>query len=184
MPPRGARTPPCTVGKGIRGVFPQRKVRGWRSGNQRAAVVPHRSAWQGEWRWDVATTGREGTEGEMNGMTWHKSGAAWCTMSVPCVGRGLVRARDSLTPAAPVQYLFYFFGVPPSPVVLHFHFGMSGAFKTSPLPAPEPRATTRLRLVWRAPLGSAQPSFAADLSAMTVLHGGQGEGSALTRKGC
>jgi hypothetical protein len=37
------------------------------------------------------------------------------------------------------------------PVVVHIHFGMSGAFRTSSLPAPEPRETTR----WVGGLGHA-----------------------------
>jgi hypothetical protein len=50
-------------------------------------------------------------------------------------------------------------------VVLHFHFGMSGAFRTAALPGPPPTATTRLRLV------NIQLGIVAHLSAMTVQHG-------------
>ena len=35
------------------------------------------------------------------------------------------------------------------PVVVHIHFGMSGAFRTMSLPGPEPTETTRLELVNR-----------------------------------
>ncbi|GAB4813748.1 hypothetical protein N2152v2_000794 [Parachlorella kessleri] len=61
--------------------------------------------------------------------------------------------------------LFYFFGDASSPVVVHIHFGMSGAFKTTALPGPEPRETTRLRLV------NEELGVVALLSAMTVQHG-------------
>jgi hypothetical protein len=52
--------------------------------------------------------------------------------------------------------LFYFFGREAEPVVMHFHFGMSGAFRTMGLPGPEPSETTRLRVgpwVWQAGRG-------------------------------
>jgi len=55
--------------------------------------------------------------------------------------------------------LFYFFG---PTAVLHFHFGMSGAFKTFNLPGEEPKPTTRLRLV------NEEEDIVAHLSAMTV----------------
>lgn len=42
--------------------------------------------------------------------------------------------------------LFYFFGNEADPVVMHFHFGMSGAFRTMSLPGPEPTETTRLQV--------------------------------------
>ncbi len=43
-----------------------------------------------------------------------------------------------------LQNLFYFFGEDDSAaVVMHIHFGMSGAFKTVALPGPEPKETTR-----------------------------------------
>ena len=63
--------------------------------------------------------------------------------------------------------LFYFFGTGEDTVVMHVHFGMSGAFRTS-LPGQEPdaRETTRLKLV--------APDVIAQLSAMTVAHGGLG----------
>jgi hypothetical protein len=53
-------------------------------------------------------------------------------------------------------------------VVVHVHFGMSGAFRTSLLPGPEPTPTTRLRLV------HSPSQLVAHLSAMTVQHGGLG----------
>ena len=64
--------------------------------------------------------------------------------------------------------LFYFFG-PAGHIVMHVHFGMSGAFKLFDLAgptAPEPTATTRLRLE------DAGAGVAAHVSAMTVDHGG------------
>lgn len=66
------------------------------------------------------------------------------------------------------KYLFYFFGDPIDPVILHFHFGMSGAFKTMTLPGPAPTATTRLQLI------NEKMELVAHLSAMTVLHGNEG----------
>uniref|UniRef100_A0A1D1ZV89 DNA-(apurinic or apyrimidinic site) lyase n=1 Tax=Auxenochlorella protothecoides TaxID=3075 RepID=A0A1D1ZV89_AUXPR len=64
------------------------------------------------------------------------------------------------------KYLFYFFGTDPKdPIVLHFHFGMSGAFRTTALPGPEPTATTRLQLL------DQEAGTVSHLSAMTVLHG-------------
>lgn len=70
----------------------------------------------------------------------------------------------------PTQYLFYFFGTDPKdPIVLHFHFGMSGAFRTTALPGPEPTATTRLQLL------DQEAGTVSHLSAMTVLHGSRGE---------
>jgi hypothetical protein len=50
-------------------------------------------------------------------------------------------------------------------VVVHIHFGMSGAFRTALLPGPEATPTTRLRLEHS---GS---GLVAHLSAMTVAHG-------------
>lgn len=47
--------------------------------------------------------------------------------------------------------LFYFFGSKDDPVVMHFHFGMSGAFRTMSLPGPEPTETTRLQVCNPAP---------------------------------
>jgi formamidopyrimidine-DNA glycosylase len=88
--------------------------------------------------------------------------------------------------------LFYFFGGdsrearPPlessSTVVMHVHFGMSGAFKIFPLGCSEPAvtATTRLRLEQLLPTPTqsategvaALPLLGGHLSAMTVQHGG------------
>jgi hypothetical protein len=53
-------------------------------------------------------------------------------------------------------------------VVVHIHFGMSGAFRTASLPGPDPTPTTRLRLVHEG------TGLMAHLSAMTVAHGGVG----------
>ncbi len=47
--------------------------------------------------------------------------------------------------------LFYFFGSKDDPVVMHFHFGMSGAFRTMSLPGPDPTETTRLQVSNPAP---------------------------------
>lgn len=67
--------------------------------------------------------------------------------------------------------LFYFFGSSATDTtVLHFHFGMSGAFKTYDLPGREPTPTTRLQLV------NQEAKLMAHLSAMTVQHGGIGSG--------
>jgi len=71
--------------------------------------------------------------------------------------------------------LFYFFGAGDGTVVMHVHFGMSGAFRTSARgEEPEPRATTRLKLVGA--------DTVAQLSAMTVAHGGLGALSCI--EGC
>lgn len=67
--------------------------------------------------------------------------------------------------------LFYFFGSDDAgSIVLHFHFGMAGAFSVHPLPggAP-PRATTRLELI------DSDRTLVAHLSAMVVQHGDLGE---------
>ena len=65
--------------------------------------------------------------------------------------------------------LFYFFGEADATVVLHIHFGMSGAFRTIARgdTLPEPRETTRLVLIGDEIVGQ--------LSAMIVQHGGLGE---------
>ncbi|GLC40886.1 bubble DNA binding [Pleodorina starrii] len=52
-----------------------------------------------------------------------------------------------------------------SVVVMHVHFGMSGAFRTMSLPGPPPTDTTRLELIHR------EMGLVAHLSAMTVTHG-------------
>ena len=65
--------------------------------------------------------------------------------------------------------LFYFFGEGPEAAVMHIHFGMSGRFRVSPLPAPEFTPTTRLQLL------NEELGVAAHLSAMTVQHGDLGE---------
>eukprot|EP00250_Pteridium_aquilinum_P003489 c13806_g1_i1 orf=169-1413(-) len=55
--------------------------------------------------------------------------------------------------------IFYFFtrcksskqaaleNLPEDAIVVHIHFGMSGSFQTFPIPSPEPRPATRLRLI-------------------------------------
>ncbi len=65
--------------------------------------------------------------------------------------------------------LFYFFGEGNATVVLHIHFGMSGAFRTVAREEtlPEPRETTRLVLIG--------DDIVGQLSAMIVQHGGLGE---------
>ncbi|GLI68206.1 hypothetical protein VaNZ11_012540 [Volvox africanus] len=50
-------------------------------------------------------------------------------------------------------------------VVMHVHFGMSGAFRTMSLPGPPPTETTRLELIHK------DIGLVAHLSAMTVSHG-------------
>ena len=64
--------------------------------------------------------------------------------------------------------LFYFFGEDLDLVVMHIHFGMSGRFRVSPLPGPEPTPTTRLQL------SNVDQGIIANLSAMTVQHGDLG----------
>ncbi|KAK9842012.1 hypothetical protein WJX81_004236 [Elliptochloris bilobata] len=71
--------------------------------------------------------------------------------------------------------LFYFFGTGEDTVVMHVHFGMSGAFRTSTLgEEPDARETTRLKLVGE--------DICAQLSAMTVAHGGLALYDKLTAK--
>ena len=61
--------------------------------------------------------------------------------------------------------LFAFFGSEKDPVVVHVHFGMSGNWAVyEDITPPEPTSTNRLRLEC--------PGLVADLSAMTVQHGG------------
>jgi formamidopyrimidine-DNA glycosylase len=61
--------------------------------------------------------------------------------------------------------LFYFFGDDTSnPVILFYHFGMSGAFSVH-TPPHEPKPTTRLELI------NEEENIVAHLSAMTVQHG-------------
>lgn len=55
---------------------------------------------------------------------------------------------------------------PLDPVVVHIHFGMSGAFRTVAMPGPEPSPTCRLQLT------HPQAGLVAQLSAMTVAMGG------------
>lgn len=63
--------------------------------------------------------------------------------------------------------LYYFFSQPPSEdVVVHIHFGMSGAFRTLALGSLEPKPTTRLRLI------NHELGLEAHLGAMTCEHGG------------
>jgi len=61
--------------------------------------------------------------------------------------------------------LFYFFGAITAPAIVHVHFGMSGRFRISALPPPEPTKTTRLQLV------NEKENIGAQLSAMTVQLG-------------
>jgi len=74
--------------------------------------------------------------------------------------------------------LFYFFGEGEATVVLHFHFGMSGAFKTVTRgdTLPEPKETTRLVLIGDKIVGQ--------LSAMIVQHGGLGALAVLQQVTC
>ena len=64
--------------------------------------------------------------------------------------------------------LFYFFGSGAQEAMVHFHFGMSGAFKTYSLPGKDPTPTTRLQLV------NEKEDIVAQLSAMTVNLGDMG----------
>ena len=62
--------------------------------------------------------------------------------------------------------LFYFWGRKDEPAtVMHVHFGMSGQFKTSSLPGPEPTPNTRLQIV------SQENDLMGHVSAMTLNHG-------------
>jgi formamidopyrimidine-DNA glycosylase len=65
--------------------------------------------------------------------------------------------------------LFAFFGSEENPVVVHVHFGMAGAWAVYNMDdeeVPAPTTTNRLRLA------SLDSKITADLSAMTVQHGG------------
>ena len=86
-----------------------------------------------------------------------------------CVGAAAIANKCLSRIEVHGKNLFYFFGgsalTSPETVVLHIHFGMSGAFRTARPPGPAPTATTRLRLVNSA-LG-----IIGHVSAMTVQHG-------------
>ena len=62
--------------------------------------------------------------------------------------------------------LFYFFGNPKAPTVVHVHFGMSGRWTTSKAPGPEPRPACRLQLE------SKELGTVTQLSAQLLQHGG------------
>ncbi len=87
-------------------------------------------------------------------------------------GARLIDGRRLARIEAVGKCLFYWFStktLPDSepPVVIHIHFGMSGAFSVSPLPGKAPTPTTRLRLV------NVEHNLTASLSAMTLVHGGE-----------
>lgn len=65
--------------------------------------------------------------------------------------------------------LFYFFGEGDDTVVLHVHFGMSGAFRTLPRGDAPPETTPNTRLLLTG------ERIVALLSAMIVQHGSMGE---------
>ena len=65
--------------------------------------------------------------------------------------------------------LFYFFGEGDDTVVLHVHFGMSGAFRTLPRGDTPPETTPNTRLLLTG------ERVVALLSAMIVQHGSMGE---------
>lgn len=84
-------------------------------------------------------------------------------------GADLINNKTFFRIEAVGKNLFAFFGNPKDEenvVVVHIHFGMAGnwAVYEDPTSAPEPSTTNRLRLE--------HADFVADLSAMTVQHGG------------
>ena len=91
-----------------------------------------------------------------------------CKTSPVCAGAEAINQQPLTRIEVHGKNLFYFFGEGESTVVLHFHFGMSGAFKTVARgdTLPEPKETTRLVLIGEKIVGQ--------LSAMIVQHGGLG----------
>lgn len=95
--------------------------------------------------------------------------AAWPTKGLILTGAKLIDGKVLQRIEVHGKNLFYFFGDGPSSVVMHIHFGMSGRFRVSPLPGPEPTPTTRLQL------SNTEQGIVANLSAMTVQHGDLGK---------
>lgn len=84
-------------------------------------------------------------------------------------GAKLIDGRRLARIEAVGKNLFYFWekALPDEPpVVVHIHFGMSGAFSVFPLPGKTHTPTTRLSLV------NKDINISASLSAMTCVHGG------------
>ncbi len=86
-------------------------------------------------------------------------------------GAKLIDGRRLARIEAVGKNLFYFWlpekALPDEPpVVVHIHFGMSGAFSVFPLPGKTHTPTTRLSLI------NKEKNISASLSAMTCVHGG------------
>jgi formamidopyrimidine-DNA glycosylase len=94
-----------------------------------------------------------------------KSFTAWSPNKRFSEGANAINGKKFLRIEAVGKNLFAFFGEDSDPVVVHVHFGMAGNwavyFDETP---PEPTKTNRLRLEF--------PGIIADLSAMTLQHGG------------
>jgi formamidopyrimidine-DNA glycosylase len=94
-----------------------------------------------------------------------KSFTAWSPNKRFSEGANAINGKKFLRIEAVGKNLFAFFGDESDPVVVHVHFGMAGNwavyFDETP---PEPTKTNRLRLEC--------PGIIADLSAMTLQHGG------------
>lgn len=94
-----------------------------------------------------------------------KSFTAWSPNKRFEAGANAINGQKFLRIEAVGKNLFAFFGDESDPVVVHVHFGMAGNwavyFDETP---PEPTKTNRLRLEF--------PGIIADLSAMTLQHGG------------
>jgi formamidopyrimidine-DNA glycosylase len=94
-----------------------------------------------------------------------KSFTAWSPNKRFSEGANAISGKKFSRIEAVGKNLFAFFGDDNDPVVMHVHFGMAGNwavyFDETP---PEPTSTNRLRLEC--------PGIIADLSAMTVQHGG------------
>jgi formamidopyrimidine-DNA glycosylase len=94
-----------------------------------------------------------------------KSFTAWSPNKRFTEGANAINGKKFLRIEAVGKNLFAFFGDDSDPVVVHVHFGMAGNwavyFDETP---PEPSKTNRLRLEC--------PGIIADLTAMTLQHGG------------
>ena len=94
-----------------------------------------------------------------------KTFTAWSPNKRFSEGANAINGKKFSRIEAVGKNLFAFFGDDSDPVVVHVHFGMAGNwavyFDETP---PEPTSTNRLRLEC--------PGIIADLSAMTVQHGG------------
>jgi formamidopyrimidine-DNA glycosylase len=94
-----------------------------------------------------------------------KSFTAWSPNKRFSEGANAIDGKKFLRIEAVGKNLFAFFGDDSDPVVVHVHFGMAGNWAVYfDETAPEPTKTNRLRLEC--------PGIIADLSAMTLQHGG------------